>query len=38
MNELELIMTIDNQIKDKKLQYDIDRTVAKIFNLIISQH
>ena len=26
-------MTIDDQIRDKKLQYDIDREVAKIFAL-----
>ena len=27
-------MTIDDQIRDEKLQYDINREAAKIYNLI----
>ena len=29
-NILKLIMTIDNKIRDEKLQYDINREAAKI--------
>ena len=33
-----LIMTIDDKIKDEKLQYDINREAAKNIDIIISKN